>query len=320
MSRAEVLERLKAASRVAVGFHRQPDGDTLGSALALHRGLGRLGKKSQVLGTGPVPTFFSFLPGYGEIGSWEDLDPAVQVLVLVDVADPALIQAGRPWTELPGELVVIDHHGSNTAFGRYNWIEPQAAAVGEMVADLLPELGVAWDPELALCLYVSLYTDTGGFSFANTRPSTHLWAASFLEQGVDPGQVSQFLDESYTAGSRRLLGRALGGLHLAEGGRVAWASLGERDFLAAGARPEDTEGIVGFLRSIAGVELAILFRSEGSGTRIAFRSKGQVDVAELARGFGGGGHQRAAGASLELPLAAARRRVLREAARLWPSE
>lgn len=320
MSRAEVVARLAAAGRVAVGFHRQPDGDTLGSALALHRCLRLLGKKSQVLGTGPVPSTFSFLPGYGEIGSWADLDPDLDTLCLVDVADPALIQADRPWTELPGELVVIDHHGSNQAFGRWNWIEPRAAAVGEMVAGLLPDLGLSLDPEVALCLYVSLYTDTGGFRFANTRPETHLWAARFLELGVDPGLVSQFLDESHSAGSRRLLGRALRDLHVEQNGRVAWASLSADDFAAAGALPEEAEGIVGFLRSIAGVELAILFRFEPNGTRIAFRSKGQVDVAKLATGFGGGGHQRAAGASLELPLATARRRVLQEAARLWPSD
>ncbi len=305
----EIAQELRAARRILMSLHRQPDGDSIGSTLAIAMALRRLGQEVTVTSPDPVPHAYDFLPGVETIVPWRELGSAqFDLVALYDCADERRPGAPRPLRDYAPRILNVDHHATNSRFGDVVFVDPVAAASAELAYRTLELLGVTVDRDLALLLYVGLETDTGGFRYATTTPGSHRLAARLLDAGIEPGEVSELVYERQSVGGLRLLGLALDSLRLRPELSLAYFVLGDDAFAEAGATAQDAEtiGIVDYARRLEGIEVAGLLRSDGPGeVKLSLRSKGQVNVAELAARIGGGGHERAAGATLMGDLAQA---------------
>ena len=321
MSRPSELDAVVAAirdgKRFAVTTHENPDGDALGSLLALHLALVELGKDSvMVLGEQPIPAEYRFLdlPAHGLRTSPPE-DIASRTLVAVDCAQESRI-AAKGLTELAPVAVNVDHHHDNTRFGQIDLVVGDASSCGEVLADVFDGVGLELTPEIARALYVALVTDTGRFQYGNTTAKALRLAAVLVAAGASPTEVFREVYESLEFPRVKLLGRALDNATIHEDGRVVFGFLTRADFAEVGAEEPDSEGIIDTLRAVVGTELACLVRElpPGDGMRCkgSLRaSNGNLDVSAIARKFSGGGHRQAAGFSSELEVGEVRDTVLR---------
>ncbi len=299
-----VAEALRAHDRFAVTTHENPDGDALGSLLAMHLGLLQLGKDAVMVlaNEAPLPREYAFMELGGLRRRWPD-DLAERVLVAVDCAQEARIAEPSALTVAP--LVLdIDHHHDNTRFGSINLIVPDASSTGEVLRDVFREVGVEVTPEIAEALYIALVTDTGRFQYANTTPKALRLAAELVEAGADVHRVFQGVYESVQFAKLKLLARALERAQVYEGGRIVVSYLLRTDFAEVGAAEPYSEGIIDYLRAVEGADMAVLIRepprSSGPARRVSLRaSVDELDVSRIARASGGGGHRQAAGFSSE---------------------
>lgn len=300
--------------------HVSPDGDGLGSLLALALGLESIGLRAFPACADPVPAIYRFLPTADRIRS--DLPPQMPMLAICVDAD-GLGRVGRFGADLERFCAVIDidHHATEKAFGDLQWVDPQAAASGELVYRLLRGMAVQITPDIATCLYSAIITDTGRFCYSNTTPRALRIAAELVRAGASPPRIYREVYESKSFSASRLLGLALGRLQQAENRRVVFSTLTQEDFGAAGSTPDETEGIVDHLRAVREARAAALFVELPDGAvRVSMRSRGSVDVGEVALHFGGGGHMNAAGCTVPGPLAEAQERVLTAVAEVVPRE
>lgn len=308
--RAAVAQMLVQASRVLVLAHQQPDGDALGATLGLLHLLEAQDRRAYAYSAGPIPAEYQFLPGRERLR--DDLpEPAdIDLAVMLDCHQPERTGPAAG-AFLPGlsQVAVIDHHQGRAEFGQAAWVDPDFAATSEMLALLAGDLGWPLSPPAATCLFAGLQTDTGSFRYANTTPRSLRVAAELVEAGAPVWSISQ---EVYATRPPRLrlLGRIMESLSLSPDGRLALGVVTLADLAAARAEPPDLEQAVEALRLIPGVEVAVLLRemSQG-GVKVSMRSRGLVDVSQVAIALGGGGHQNAAGVTLEGGLPAARRQI-----------
>jgi len=305
-----VVDALREHERFLVTSHENPDGDALGSLLAMHLALEQLGKDSVMVLTGdaPLPGEYRFL-GLAGRGLRRDLpaDRSERVLIAVDCAnetrpaDPSILD-GVPLT------INIDHHHDNTRFAAVNLVVPDASSTSEILADVFEGLGVELTTEIAEPLYVALVTDTGRFQYTNTTPRTHRLAAELIEAGADVRKVFQNVYEAIQFPKLKLLARALDRAESFEDGRVVISHLLRADFGDVGAVEPYSEGIIDYLRGVEGAQLAALIREPprdgGPVRKVSLRSSiDALDVSALAREFGGGGHRQAAGFGTDLSVA-----------------
>lgn len=286
---------------MALTSHLHPEGDSVGSALALGLALQSLGKEPFVVFHHGIPRRFSYLPGQ-ELVRLPSSPP--DLMVLLDVSQRERADLPERLKEATCPFLIVDHHppsGEATVLSKMAWIEPQAAATGEMVYHLIRSLKANITSQIAACLYAALGADTGFFRYTNTNPRVLRLAATLLEKGVDPWIAAYHGAEERSLQSVRLLSRMLSRVRSHDG--LSWSYCEPRDFHITQTTDEDTEEFVNFLRAIEGTKVAVLFRNvEGRKVRISFRANGQVDVAAIARRFGGGGHPAAAGCRMELSL------------------
>jgi bifunctional oligoribonuclease and PAP phosphatase NrnA len=318
-----VVDRLRAARRVLAVGHENPDADTLGATLGVVQIVESLGGAADPVCTDPVPPLYDFLRGVERFRTDPDPDAAYDLLVVSDCGTLDRIGDVRHrhadlFERLP--RVVIDHHASNVAAGEADWIEPTAAATCEMVALLAIRLGLPLDAgegALATALMAGIVMDTATFAHPNATPRTLAVSAALVEAGAPLSDISRRLYRSKPSAQLRLFGRVLDRLDAADSGRVIHSTLLDADLVATGTEPAQSEGIIDLLAQADEAEVAILFREAGPATRISVRTKpGGVDATVLTGRFGGGGHARAAGATVELPVDQARTAVLAEASRL----
>ena len=311
-----VVSALRAHDLFVVTSHDNPDGDALGSLVAMQLALEALGKGSVMVlgGPTPLPGEYGFLR-LGERGLLREAPPDVaeRVLVAVDCAQGSRIVEQRL---LEARLTLdIDHHHDNSRFGDVNLIVEEASSTGEILADLFAELGISLTPEIAEALYTAVVTDTGRFQYSNTTPKALRLAAELVEAGADASKVFVEVYESTPFPKLKLLARALERATALVDGRVLISELVRDDFEAAGADEPYSEGIIDHLRSVEGAELVALVRELPNGASAArkgsLRSRPDgVDVSAIARAFGGGGHKRAAGFSTDLPMDEITRRIV----------
>jgi bifunctional oligoribonuclease and PAP phosphatase NrnA len=299
MNDIEAIGRVfRENDRFLITCHENPEGDAIGSELALALALRRMGKVATVLNADPVPANLRFLPGADTI-IFEDDGTDYPVSVVVDCGSPE--RTGRVGSVLSRSplLVNIDHHKTNGAHGDFRLIDPTAAATGLLIHRLLAAMGQPIGLDVALNIYVSVLTDTGSFHYSSANPEAFHVAGEMVALGIDPWKVSEHLFESQEADRVRLLGRVLGSLELSPSGRFASITTTRQDLADFSATRDFLEGFINYPRSIAGVEVAVSFREEGDGSwRVSFRSKGRVDVAEVSSRFGGGGHRNASGCTV----------------------
>lgn len=301
---------LTQAQGIVLVCHVAPDGDTLASALALRYALTCRGKRCEVVCQDPVPELYHFLPEAGSVLPPEQLEMEPELLLAVDVADAARMGRAGGLVHRAQRVACIDHHVTNSGLGEVAVVDPGAPATGLMVLRVLDALGIPLDRPLATCLYTAISTDTGNFSFSNTCPEAFEAAARCLAAGIDLSELSYLLFRRKKRAQTLLLGRALGSLKFLDGGRLALITLTLEDFEACGAGGADTEGIVNYGIDTEGVVVAVIAQEREGMTKFSLRSRERVDVARIAASLGGGGHVRAAGVTLALPLDAAIERVL----------
>ena len=310
-----LLDRLRTEHRFLITSHRNPDGDAVGTSVGLARLLRRLGKATRVWLRDEVPALYrpaitgeKVLTGERPPDGFPEAFDACIVLEC-----PALDRTGLD--EVLGDLplINIDHHLGNGLYGEVNWVDSAAPAVGEMALQLAEALGIELDEAAATPLFLALVTDTGGFRFANATARAFSAGAELVREGARPERVSQWLYESRPLPTVRLIGEALRTLELHAGGRVATVVVTTEMYRRCDADSQDTEGLIDYPRSIAGVEAVSLVRELPDGTaKVSLRSRGAVDVEKLARRHGGGGHKNAAGFLLERDVESARRQVAAE--------
>ncbi len=311
-----IVAALKGSGSTAILSHVHPEGDTLGSALGCHLTLKALGKEVATFNPDPVPKNLRTLPGAAEVIRADRLPRPFDCYLVVDATDPSRV--GGLLSEVPaGSLVInIDHHISNTHFGTYNWVDPEAAATGEMIYHLIEEMGIPLSREVATNLYVAILTDTGSFHYANTTSRTLRVAAALIETGVVPQDVATMLFDQREVEELRFLGTLLTRLQLSSDGTMAWIEVTRETLERERVSRDALEDLINYPRSVGGVEVAFLFKEEdGAGVRVSLRSKGQVDVAAVAKAFQGGGHKNAAGCTVVGSLPEVRERIFQEVRR-----
>ena len=318
-----VVDRMRAARRVLAVSHENPDADTLGATLGVVRLVEALGGVADAVCTDPVPPLYDFIEGIERFRTDPDSEAGYDLLVISDCGSLERVgEVGARHAELFERLprVIIDHHASNDAAGAADWIDPRAAATCEMVALLAGRLGVGLDVgggALAAALMAGVVMDTATFAHPNATPRTLVVAAALVEAGAPLSEISRRLYRTKPDAQLRLFGVVLDRLESADDGRIVWSSLTEADIAATGAERAHSEGIIDLLSQAEDAEVAILFKEAGRATRVSVRTKpGGVDATVLTGRFGGGGHARAAGASIEASLDEARPPVLAEATRL----
>lgn len=318
-----VRRAIEDGERFAIACHVEPDPDCLGSMLALDWALRQLGKESIPISPDPVPVGLRFLPGADRILSPQEVKhAALWTPVVVDTEVGRTGALSETWSSLPN-LINIDHHVTNPGTGSVNWVQPSAAATGEMIFDLIGQMDLALDSDVATCLYAAIAGDTGSFRFSNTSARVLEIASALVGKGARPEAISQALYDTRSWEYVRLLERVLATLERDQSGAVAWLSVTARMIKECNARSDEAEGFIQYARIIDGVEVAVLFReADPDRTRVSFRSKRYIDVSRVAKAFGGGGHPRAAGCTLALPIENAKptvlefvREVLQEAGR-----
>jgi phosphoesterase RecJ-like protein len=301
---AEVAAALLAAGSVVVCGHVTPDGDAVGSVIALTLALRAAGvdATATLADDHAAPATYTFLEGFDCYRAAAELEPP-DVFVALDTPSWGRLGAAHALGRSARSVIVIDHHRDDACFGHLNLVDVAAASTGSIVWRLLPLLGVEPDTAIASACYVALMTDTGRFSYGNTTERALRDAADMVEAGADANAIYSRVYETRSVAALSLLGCVMSRITLANGGRVAYSWMTDADLEVTGARAEDTENIVDVLRQIGGVDAVVFFKLQHDGVKASLRAKcPTLDVGAVAREFGGGGHFAAAGASVGATL------------------
>ncbi|MHC4606028.1 MAG: DHH family phosphoesterase [Planctomycetota bacterium] len=297
----KIADAVRKHRKFLVTSHVRGDGDAIGAQLALGFALRKLGKKVDIVCDRGVMADYRFLPGAEKVGSGpEDLRPPYDAVLVVDAGSWERLERVSAALDRKASTVVnVDHHLSNTRFGDLNWIDARYASSAEMVWEIIRALRVKPDRRIATCIYVGIVTDTGKFSFSNTKPATHRAAAEMLELGVKPQVVNHLLFRQKTPEQMRFLSHVLDRIRVSEDGGVGWVTITRDLIRATGFDPGDTQEYVDAVKSIRGVKVAVLLRELDGKVKMSFRTQEGVDGVRLASKWGGGGHARASGASVD---------------------
>jgi phosphoesterase RecJ-like protein len=313
-----ILSALQEGERFLVCSHSRPDGDAIGSMLAMGMLLRQMGKRADLVAADRIPAVYRGLPGADSIrtvmrvtSSYEAPYDAVILLECDGLARTRLRGLERMFH------INIDHHASGKPFGALNWIDREACSVGELVYRLVKAAGATVTQDMATCLYVTLLTDTGGFCYGGIQANTFRLAGELVEAGADPVRIAREVYFNNPFSKVLLLGRALSNLRRTAGqdgksdGPLAWLWVTHEDMVETHAVEEDCEGVVNYALSAAGVEAAVFLRELPEGRiRLSLRGKGKVNVAAISARLGGGGHENAAGCTLEGPIQRAAEEIL----------
>jgi bifunctional oligoribonuclease and PAP phosphatase NrnA len=303
---AAILDAIGHAHRVLVTAHARPDGDAVGSVLAMGMLLEQLGKQVEMAFSDRVPLIYRWLPCAQRIRYWQHVEGDYDLVILLECDG---VERSRLRGLEGRRLINIDHHTSGRNFAHLNWIDTDACAVAEQVFTLARAAEADITPEMATCLYMAVLTDTGSFCYEGTGAHTFSLGHELVLLGARPSSIAQDVYFSNPMSKMLLLGAALGNLR--RDGRIAWLWVTTADMERAHAAEEDCEGIVNYAIGIAGVEVAVFLRElPDHRVRLSLRSKGAVNVAAIAESFGGGGHENASGCTFEGPLPAATEAIL----------
>lgn len=307
-----VAEAIRGAQKIALCCHVSPDGDAVGSTLALRMGVEALGKQVVCFCQDKVPDNLRMLRGAGDFRAPEDAaGEQFDLLITVDVADVRRMGRCACLLDQASATAQVDHHGTNPAYMQVNYIDAQAPSSAVIIRRLLTLLGVPLTQEIAMCLYAGMSTDTGNFAFSSTSAETFAIMSELMDAGLPLNDMHRRLFRERSMPQILLLARALGSLAFYRGGRISLMTLSQQDMTACGALPEHADAIVNFGLDVTGVQLAALVRESPDGTvKCSLRAIDGGAVDGVAASFGGGGHRLAAGATLAGPLEDARARVL----------
>ena len=297
----ELVATIESGRRFVIASHQRPDGDAVGSAMAMALALVALGKEATVVTDAPLPSFLQPFPGTADILITKEVTVAYDAAIIMECSD--LSRTGI--TGLDRSLVInIDHHPGNTGYGAINWIDESAAACGEMVLTLIDVLEAPVSKETATHIYLAVLTDTGSFHFSHISPRTFAVAKRCLEAGADPQWIARTHYDSSSLARVRVFGAVLNTMTIVGDGRVALLGITRKVLADLGATSDDLEGLINFPLTVKEIAAVAFFKEVGDADwRVSMRSKGNVDIGAIAKTFGGGGHKNAAGCSTKGDLA-----------------
>lgn len=306
------IEKILESKNIFIASHVQPDGDNIGSILALGLALKKIGKKIYILKSDSVPSDYLFLPNVDVIRDYDD-ELEIDLLITLDSSDENRLGKNKVLLERAKFVINIDHHISNTNFGHINIVDSSAAATGELVYKIVKKMDISIDKDIGTCIYTAISSDTGSFMYDNTTSETHEIISELLSLGIDKSNININLYQNRSIERTMLFIKSLETLNLYFDNKVAVVKVTRNMLEDSGAKMEDTEGVVSFMREIAPVEIAILLKEFNENEiKVSMRSKRFVDVAAICDTFGGGGHIRAAGCTINFSMDYSEELILNE--------
>lgn len=299
MVQNELIYAIKKERYPVILPHVNADGDALGASIALALALEKLGKRPVVYLEEDFPVLYEFLAAGSQVQKFEEKINSPSLAIAVDTGDRKRLGRRIELFDSANITINIDHHTTNTFYAQFNDVRSSSSSAGEIMVDIIEALSIEIDRSIAECIYVAIATDTGGFRYSNTSAETHRIAARLLEKGIDVANLSRHIFETVSFEKVKLMGKAISSIELLCNGKVCTMCLTDEALKETGACEEDYDGLVNLGRNIRGVETALLFRHSSRGIKVNLRSNEYVDVAEIASNFGGGGHQRASGFTIE---------------------
>ena len=295
-----IVDAIRSRRRFVLSSHSRPDGDSLGSQLAMIYALQAMGKEALAINADPAPPPLMAFPGVRDIRIASSVEGEFDAAIIMECGD--LQRTGVSGLQR-FFAINIDHHPGNSGYGQINWFDATAAACAEMVYELVRALGVPLTGEIATHVYLAILTDTGSFHYSGISPRTFEICRECLEAGVDPVLVARKVYDSNNMGRLKLFGAVLGAMQIDTTGRIAIVYVDHEMARTAGGTYEDTEGLVNLPLTVKEIEAVIFFKQErGDEYRISLRSKGNIDIGSIAKEFGGGGHRNAAGLTVTGPI------------------
>lgn len=306
----EILDIIEKSNKIGVTFHQSPDGDSLGSSTALVQGLRLLSKDAYLISKEIIPDTFTYLKCSEEITGLKDyVQEETDLVIVVDCGDFKRINGNLQREDRNYAIINLDHHMSNEKYGDLNYVDTKAAAVGEIIFDLLNLLKVEITKDIALSLYTSILTDTSSFKHSNTTGRTHEIAGSLLKTGIDFNAVQRRVFENKDFRKVKFFGKVIDTINLQSEGKVVFMEITNDMLEESGLESMDSAEVIHFGTMISGVEVVALFKESKGGVKVSLRSKQKVDVAKVAEMFNGGGHVRAAGLFCEGTMETVKERV-----------
>lgn len=304
-----ILEEVRKAEDIIILTHENPDGDAIGSSLAMYGALRGLGKNVDVV-VPECPKIYNFLPWHEDIKK-EGKEDRYSLAIALDCSDIKRLNGFAKYFEKAKVRIVVDHHGSNTMFGDYNFVNPDSPACCQILVTLLEYLGIEINKGIGSCIATGIITDTGGFRHSTVKPETFEFIADLLNKGVNISSIYRRVLQVITKKQFEIRKVAINRLELLEEGKIAFTYITKQDQEDMAIEAGDHEGIVEFGRDIEGVEVSIFLRGEKDGSyKVSLRSNDYVNVADISLMFGGGGHPKAAGCTINLPLEQTKEKII----------
>lgn len=307
----EIIRHLEKSHHVLLATHVNPDGDAIGSLIAMGMALESLNKKIRLFNESPMPAVYRFLPSVNRIDRHVDPQGSYDTAVILDCSNLQRIGEAAPIVSQIPTIINIDHHITNTYFGACQLIDTSACATAEILYHLIKKMGIPISKTIATAIYTGILTDTGSFRFSNTNRAAFTICEEMIGLGVDPYTVAQNVYGKYSLGRIKLLNLALDSIEISSNGKLSLMTLTRDMFQETGTQPEDVDGMISYAKRIEDVKVAALIQQDQNGTKnpantnlfhVSLRSDGTTDVAGIASGFGGGGHLSAAGFTIESSL------------------
>jgi len=312
----KIINHLKNSNHIIIASHKDPDGDAIGSLIAMGLALEALNKNITLYNESPIPSAYRFLPSVERIVRQIKGTNTYDTAIILDCADFQRIgKLSSVISKIP-VIINIDHHITNTIFGNFNLIDTSACAATVIIYNLLKEMALPINSAIATSIYTGILTDTGSFRFSNTTKSAFAICEKMVEAGVDPYNVAMHVYGRYSLGQIKLLNMALESIEISDNGKMSIMILTKNMFDETGTRHEDSNGLINYAKSIENIKIAALIHELSHNYHVSLRSDGTVDVAAIAGSFGGGGHNRAAGFSIESTLSDIKTQLLNIAVEL----
>ena len=315
----QIIQHIKDAQRILIASHAEPDGDSVGSLVALGLALAKLDKKITMYNPSPIPAVYRFLPGADRILRQIKNADTYELALILDCGDLVRIGENSAEVEKIPVLINLDHHVSNTGFGHIQFIDTSACATAEIVYRLINALQIPFDKAIATSIYTGILTDTGSFRFSNTNQAAFAISKAMTDAGVEPHNVAQHVFGTYSLGRIKLLNLALNSIEISNNGKLSMMTVTRIMLNTTGTNSEDLDGMINYARRIEDVKVAALIHEIKNGAgkfanmnryHVSLRSDSSVDVARIAGKFGVGGHTSAAGFQIESTLVALKTKVI----------
>lgn len=309
MTLDEIKREINKAQDILIVTHESPDGDAIGSSLAMNLVLKKLGKNVDVV-IPKCPKVYKFLPSSEDIKLEGKADEPYDLAIALDCADLQRLNGFAKWFEDAKVKISIDHHQSNKMFADYNYVDPVAPACAQILITIINSLGVEIDKEIGTCIIAGIITDTGGFKYESVTAETFEFAARLLNAGVNISDTYKKLFQNRTISNFKLSKLVMDRMEFLEDGRIAFSYITLKDEEKVEAQSGDHEGLVDIGKEIEGVEVSVFLREKEKGFKASLRANNYLNVSDVCMVFGGGGHPRAAGCTIQLPLEQAKERII----------